>query len=452
MRAGEEVADHAVVVGLGAQMIADPHHTGCLLGRRTRQVDGRQAGGIELDRSGAWSHSDILTVRGRLVSMVSNGHVAPEVLQRSGRVLAAGGQKVAAGGRFVGGQLQRAGGAVVRFTTSGGAGESGLARLVHLQFLTAAGDAAVAVSLAGTLFFTLPTDQARPQVAQFLLLTMAPFAVVAPFIGPFLDRFRPGRRWAIGVTLALRGFLCWVLADAIADHSAWVFPYALGCLVASKAFTVTRASAVPRLLPDGFTLVNANSRISMANVVGAAVGGGIAAGIAQAGSEWSLRFGFVIFIGATVLAILLSPKVDSSAGERDIGSVLALPTGPSMLTEPAAETEASGAVAVDGRVQRRFRSLPPGVRNGLRCVMGARLMTGFLTFFLAFLLREQPSGNLDSAVLLASSSPRPASGTVSARSPAISARTSPRRRSGSRCCASTPLWRSPPRRSTRPSR
>ncbi len=223
--------------------------------------------------------------------MVSNGHVAPEVLQRSGRVLAAGGQKVAAGGRFVGGQLQRAGGAVLRFTTSGGAGESGLARLVHLQFLTAAGDAAVAVSLAGTLFFTLPTDQARPQVAQFLLLTMAPFAVVAPFIGPFLDRFRHGRRWAIGVTLALRGFLCWVLADAIADHSAWVFPCALGCLVASKAFTVTRASAVPRLLPDGFTLVNANSRISMANVVGAAVGGGIAAGIAQAGSEWSLRFG-----------------------------------------------------------------------------------------------------------------------------------------------------------------
>ena len=161
------------------------------------------------------------------------------------------------------------------FTTSGGAGDSGLARLVHLQFLAAAGDAIVAVSLAGTLFFTLPTEQARPQVAQFLLLTMAPFAIVAPFIGPFLDRFRHGRRWAIGVTLALRGFLCWVLADAL-DNSLVLFPAALGCLVASKAFTVTQASAVPRLLPDGFTLVNANSRISMAKVGGAAVGGGLA--------------------------------------------------------------------------------------------------------------------------------------------------------------------------------
>src|SRR5919107_601384 len=180
---------------------------------------------------------------------------------------------VASGGRFVGSQVKRGAGAVHRYTLSGGAGESGLARLTHVQFLAAAGDAVVAVSLAGTLFFTLPTDQARPQVAQFLLLTMAPFAIVAPLIGPFLDRFRHGRRWAIGVTLALRAFLCWVLADVL-DNSLWLFPAALGCLVASKAFLVTQASAVPRLLPGGFTLVNANSRISMAKVVGAAVGGG----------------------------------------------------------------------------------------------------------------------------------------------------------------------------------
>jgi MFS family permease len=297
------------------------------------------------------------------------------------------GTGIGAGFGFLGRGLARGGGKVLNFTSSNGAGESGLARLVQLQFLTAAGDASVAVSLAGTLFFTLPTDQARPQVAQFLLLTMAPFALVAPFIGPFLDRFRHGRRWAIGVTLALRGFLCWVLADALQDNSAWVFPCALGCLVASKTFTVTRASAVPRLLPDGFTLVNANSRISLANVAGAAVGGGIAAGIATIGSEWSLRYAFVIFVGATVLAILLSPKVDSSVGERDIGGLLSLPPAPGDEAAPAS-------------VQRRFRSLAPGVLHGLRCAMGARLMTGFLTLFLAFLLREHPIASLNGTVLL----------------------------------------------------
>ena len=290
--------------------------------------------------------------------------------------------------RATGQQFARGGRAALRFTTSGGAGESGLARLVHLQFLVAAGDAAVAVSLAGTLFFTLPTDQARPQVAQFLLLTMAPFAVVAPFIGPFLDRFRQGRRWAMGITLAARAFLCWVLAGAVADNSVRLFPLALGCLVASKAFTITRASAVPRLLPENFTLVNANSRISLAHVTGAAIGGGLAVLIAQAGSPWSLRYAFAIFVGATVLAILLSPKVDSSAGERDIGPG-ALLTSPPSTPEPGSE-----------RQQRRFRNLTPGVLHGLRCAMGARLTTGFLTLFLAFLLREQPIASLDSALVL----------------------------------------------------
>ena len=42
----------------------------------------------------------------------------------------------------------------------------------------------VAISLAGTLFFTVPTGEARGQVALFLGLTMLPFAIVAPLIGP----------------------------------------------------------------------------------------------------------------------------------------------------------------------------------------------------------------------------------------------------------------------------
>jgi MFS family permease len=302
-------------------------------------------------------------------------------------VLSSTGRGLLGTARFLGRQARRGGRAVFSFTGSRGARESGLARLVHLQFLVAAGDAAVAVSLAGTLFFTLPTEQARPQVAQFLLLTMAPFAIVAPFIGPFLDRFRHGRRWALGVTLAARAFLCWVLAGAVMTDSLRLFPLALGCLVASKAFTVTRASAVPRLLPGDFTLVNANSRISLANVTGAAVGGGLAVLVSQAGAPWSLRFAFVIFIGATVLAIVLSPAVDSSRGEYDIGGLLALP--PSAGDAPPSE-----------RMRRRFRNLTPGVLHGLRCAMGARLTTGFLTLFLAFLLREQPIAQLDSALAL----------------------------------------------------
>lgn len=308
-------------------------------------------------------------------------------LRRGARSAARG---VATGGRVLGGGVRAGWSRIERFTTSGGAGRTGLAKLVHLQFFTAAGDAAIAVALAGTIFFALPVDQARPQVAQFLLLTMAPFAIVAPFIGPFLDRFRQGRRWAIGVTLALRGFLCWVLAEEIQDNSVWVFPAALGCLVASKAYTVTGASAVPRLLPPGFTLVNANSRISLMKVAGAAVGGGAAAGFAKVGAPWALRFAFLVFVVGTVLAILLPKRVDSSAGERDIGGMLALP--------PARGDEAPAPLGE--KQQRRFRSLHPSVLHGLKCVLGARLMTGFLTLFLAFLLRAHPIADLDGTLVL----------------------------------------------------
>ena len=142
----------------------------------------------------------------------------------------------------------------------------GCSRLIQLHFFNTAGDAAVAISLAGTLFFQVPSGEARGQVALFLALTMLPFAIVAPLIGPFLDRFAHGRRWAIGATMAIRAFLCWVLAGAVVTESPWLFAAALGVLVSSKAYGVTRAAAVPRLLPRDFTLVKANGRVSLSGI------------------------------------------------------------------------------------------------------------------------------------------------------------------------------------------
>src|SRR6478752_7693187 len=129
----------------------------------------------------------------------------------------AAGRGAGTAGQFAVAQTRRA-------TRAEGAGDSGLSRLIELHAFNAAGDAAVAISLAGTLFFQVPTGEARGQVALFLGLTMLPFAIVAPLIGPFLDRFSHGRRWAIGATMAVRGFLVWVLATAVVDESKWMFP------------------------------------------------------------------------------------------------------------------------------------------------------------------------------------------------------------------------------------
>src|SRR4051794_6083720 len=276
----------------------------------------------------------------------------------------------ARGARRAGAMTGRAAGttfrAARRATHAEGAGESGLFRLIELHAFNGAGDAAVAISLAGTLFFQVPTDQARGQVALFLGVTMLPFAVVAPLIGPFLDRFSHGRRWAIGATMALRAFLCWVLADAVrSGDTVALFPAALGCLVASKAYGVTRAAAVPRLLPPGLTLVKANSRISLASVAGAALSAPLAVAASSFGPQWSLRYAFVVFVGATILSILLPAQVDSVAGEDPAGSRL-------------------------GRRRRRRQAMPHHVVVALRSNTGLRLLSGFLTMFLAFLLRDDP--------------------------------------------------------------
>ena len=178
----------------------------------------------------------------------SRGEAFRSGTRRAANATARGAGATARGARRAGAATGRAAGFTVRqarrATHAEGAGDSGLSRLIELHAFNGAGDAAVAISLAGTLFFQVPTDQARGQVALFLGLTMLPFAVVAPLIGPFLDRFSHGRRWAIGATMAIRGFLCWVLAGAVqAGDSVALFPAALGVLVASKAYGVTRAAA-----------------------------------------------------------------------------------------------------------------------------------------------------------------------------------------------------------------
>jgi MFS family permease len=295
---------------------------------------------------------------------------------RTGRAI---GRGTVAGARLAG----RAGRAGVRraraYTNSEGADESGLARVVELHFVTMCGDAALTVSLAGTIF-AIPTDQARGQVAQFLVLTMAPFALLAPFIGPLLDRFRNGRRWAIGTTLAVRAFLCWVLAGAVVHHSAWLFPAALGCLIASKAYGVTRSAAVPRVLPTGFSLVNANSRNALAGVAAMALGGGLAGAAYRFGPQWSLRMAFLIYVIGTVLAIRLPARVDSAVGELGLED-----TGPIPLSSRSGRRPGPAA-----RVRARVAALPVPVRAALCCALGSRLLTGFLTLFLAFLMREHP--------------------------------------------------------------
>ena len=110
-------------------------------------------------------------------------------------------------------------------------------------------DAALAVALANTLFFAAATAESTSKVLLYLLITVAPFAVIAPLIGPALDKLQHGRRIALGASSFARAVLAIVMA---LNFDSWVlYPCALGMLVLSKSFSVLKAAITPRVLPPG---------------------------------------------------------------------------------------------------------------------------------------------------------------------------------------------------------
>ena len=118
-------------------------------------------------------------------------------------------------------------------------------RLALTHVLMTAGDTLFAVSLAGSLFFSISPTAAKDKVLLYLLLTMGPFAVVAPALGPLIDRSRGARR-AMVVTSALgRAVLCPFVARDI--HSLLLFPEAFVMLVLSKVYLVTKGALVPEM-------------------------------------------------------------------------------------------------------------------------------------------------------------------------------------------------------------
>ena len=146
-------------------------------------------------------------------------------------------------------------------------------------------DAAMAVALANTLFFAAASGESKSKVALYLLITIAPFAVIAPLIGPALDRLQHGRRVALATSFGLRTVLAVVLIanydGATGSFPSWVlYPCALGMMVLSKSFSVLRSAVTPRVLPPTIDLVRVNSRLTVFGLLGGTmVGGAIAAGV-----------------------------------------------------------------------------------------------------------------------------------------------------------------------------
>ncbi|MFE3825837.1 MFS transporter [Streptomyces sp. NPDC059092] len=311
-----------------------------------------------------------------------------------------------------GGPLRRTGRAVGRalrlpFTASArgirkathahGAGESGLGKLIELHAVNGAGDVMITVALASTVFFSVPTDEARGRVALYLAVTMAPFTLLAPVIGPLLDRLPHGRRAAMAAAMLTRAVLAIAMSTAVITGGLELYPAALGVLVASKAYGVVRSAVVPRLLPPRFSLVRANSRVTLAGLLATGVAAPIAAGLHLIGPRGPLYGACVIFLGGAVLAFTLPPTVDSAKGERK-ARLVTVDHGRNGRNNGTDRNDRNGRREKERRPT--LRTVGPAVLHGLQANASHRLLSGFLTFFLAFLLREHPIAGQNAAISL----------------------------------------------------
>ncbi|HET9079234.1 MAG TPA: MFS transporter [Trebonia sp.] len=300
-----------------------------------------------------------------------------------------------------------------RITGAQGADRTGLATLIEMTAVSSAGDAFVTVALAGSIFFSTSVDQARGRVVLFLIITMAPFAVLAPFIGPALDRIQQGRRFVLAGTMLTRGLLCYAMSANVAD-SVTLLPAAFGILVLQKAGGVVKASVTPRLLPARLSLVTANARTGLISLAASAIAAGAAAAVqATVGTAWTLRAGLLVYLAAMIIALRLPEQVDVPVAapspmpapgreppvRADVPRARAKvpPTRPDM---PRATLPLEAGEKPDGEPRGRsgrWRTLSkvgPVVAEAMMVNAVLRAFSGYILFLLAFLLRTVNLGTL----------------------------------------------------------
>ncbi|MEM9201388.1 MAG: MFS transporter [Actinomycetota bacterium] len=188
-------------------------------------------------------------------------------------------------------------------------------RLARVHAFGAASDAAIAVTLAGSIFFSISPDDSRGRVALYLALTMAPFAIVAPLLGPAIDRAKGGRRWMILGTAAGRGVMAFLMISNIG--SLWLFPLAFTILVLQKAYSVAKSAVVPALVKTEADLVGANSRLALISAVSGMVGASLSGLFSLIGGpSFAAAIAMVGFVATTVLATQVPRTVVAAEPEE----------------------------------------------------------------------------------------------------------------------------------------
>ncbi len=230
--------------------------------------------------------------------------------------------------------------------------QSPFRRLARTHALIAIGDAAMYGAVAGELL-SLGPDAQRSAVLRYLIVSFAPFVVVAPLIGPTIDRIPGGRRMVVQITAVVRAGLYILMAFHTDD--ILLYPLVFVALVMQKTYAVSKSALVPSVVRSHEELVEANSKLGLISGLVGALAIGPLLGIGHFSVAAALMIGVAAFIVATISARQLPREAIAS--------------------KPAERAE-----------REELRS--SGIVLASAAMMSIRGVIGFLTFHLLFWLRE----------------------------------------------------------------
>ncbi len=230
-------------------------------------------------------------------------------------------------------------------------------RLTRVHAVATGTDAVIAVALAGSIFFSISPDAARQRVALYLALTMAPFAVVAPLIGPVIDQMPGGSRLMVFFTTSGRCVVAFLMIGHI--DTLWLFPEAFALLVLQKSYAVAKSAVLPNYVSTESNLVQANGRLALVSAVMSLVGAGLGGLLVWLGGPSWAAAAAMIGYGVAAAAAIRLPLIS-----------------------------ASSVVAAVGKSSGQAYALLPAATS----MAVLRASVGFVTFLLAFELRGGTEG------------------------------------------------------------
>ena len=222
--------------------------------------------------------------------------------------------------------------------------------LCHLT--SAAGDSLLAISLADSVFFSLPVDQAQWRVVAYLGLTMLPLAIAGPILVVPLDRAGP-RRLISFLAAVVRATIAFSVAGSL-DTPA-IYPAALAILVAARVHGITKNGLTMAYAGPGEGLMRSNARLGRVAVAGALIAAPFGLGaVALWGAGGAMVLAGIVYSTCALVTLRLPhPRVTTEP--KPIGRRGRIP----ILTGPAI-----GAA-------------------------GMRAATGFILFLSAFAVRRE---------------------------------------------------------------